>query len=78
MVDFTALVVGAKTISALNSSRLHHTGERSELSVVYLASMRNEDGEEDFSTLAVLRIWGGLEVPLQSFFASLSFKQNLK
>ncbi|KAL5112550.1 N-alpha-acetyltransferase 15 NatA auxiliary subunit [Taenia crassiceps] len=61
VVDFTALVVGTKTISALNSSGLHHTVERSELSVVYLASTRNEDGEEDFSTLAVLRIWGGLE-----------------
>ncbi|KAL5960859.1 hypothetical protein TSMEX_011391 [Taenia solium] len=61
VVDFTALVIGAKTISTLNGSRLHHTGERSKLSVVYLASIRNEGGEEDFSTLAVLRIWGGLE-----------------
>nr|CDS15766.1 breast cancer type 2 susceptibility protein [Echinococcus granulosus] len=61
VVDFTALVIGTKNISASNSSRLHHTGEKSELSVVYLASLRSEDGEEDFSTLAVLRIWGGLE-----------------
>ncbi|VDK41883.1 unnamed protein product [Taenia asiatica] len=61
VVDFTALVIGSKTISTLNGSRLHHTGERSKLSVVYLASIRNEGGEEDFSTLAVLRIWGGLE-----------------
>ncbi|CDS40580.1 breast cancer type 2 susceptibility protein [Echinococcus multilocularis] len=61
VVDFTALVIGTKNISASNSSRLHHTGEKSKLSVVYLASLRSEDGEEDFSTLAVLRIWGGLE-----------------
>ncbi|KAM7540143.1 hypothetical protein Aperf_G00000030344 [Anoplocephala perfoliata] len=54
VVDFKALVIGSKMTSATNTGK-------SDFVVVYLASLRNEGGEEDFSTLAVLRIWGGLE-----------------
>uniref|UniRef100_A0A5K3FA68 BRCA-2_OB1 domain-containing protein n=1 Tax=Mesocestoides corti TaxID=53468 RepID=A0A5K3FA68_MESCO len=54
-VDFTALVVGSKTTSSST------TDSKSDLGVVYLASLRGSDGAEDFTTLGVLRIWGGLE-----------------
>ena len=69
MTDFAALVIGIREVPSKNIPKSSTNEERSELSVVYLASLRGKDGEEDFSTMAVLRIWGGLEV---SLFACLS------
>nr|CDS33775.1 Loss of heterozygosity 11 chromosomal region 2 [Hymenolepis microstoma] len=65
VVNFTAFVVGTKTTTSA-TTKISVGGTNtfkggSDLGVVYLASLRGEDGEEDFSTIAVLRIWGGLE-----------------
>ncbi|VDO10343.1 unnamed protein product [Rodentolepis nana] len=69
VVNFTAFVVGTKTTTSA-TTRISGGGGgggsntfkiNSDLGVVYLASLRGEDGEEDFSTIAVLRIWGGLD-----------------
>lgn len=70
MVDFKALVLGVKKAvfppGAPAGNAVHDvqslTNNRSDLDVVYLASLRSEDGEEDFSCIGVLRIWGGLDV----------------
>lgn len=70
-MDFKALVIGTKITSATNTSGgLNSSTGKSDLGVVYLASLRNEDGGEDFSTLAVLRVWGGLEVLKSLLFES--------